>query len=92
MAYHQENILQAGKTQQILVEVNTLTSNIVKALEENNKENLQPPLIKVSNNASSAPDYVLLLLAQSLAAPTKEFQSLKNHKIITPNTPSTLMN
>ena len=76
-SYHQENLLQAETNQHILGEFNTVKQDIIKALEENNKQNLPSPRVEVSNNVSSAPNDVLLTPTQSLAALTREVQSLK---------------
>ena len=82
-AYHQENLLQEDTTNHILGEFNTVKNNIIEALEDHNKENVNTPRVKVAKNASSAQNGVLLKITQYLATLNKEVQSMKNFKTIT---------
>ena len=53
MDYHRAKLLQAETTRHIMREFNTIKNNIIKSLEEHNKENVQPPRVEVVKNASS---------------------------------------
>ena len=71
---------------------NTVNNNIIEGPEEKNRENFQPPCVKVVNTASIKQNDALLTLPQYLAALSKEAQGLKNDKIITVNTEITRTN
>ena len=91
-AWYQEKLLQKETTNHILGEFNIVKNDIIEAVKNNNKENSNTSRVKVVNNEASAKNDVLLTLIQSLAALTKEVQSLKNHKTITIKTQITHTN
>ena len=75
------NFLQVKTTDQTLGAFNTVKKKIIEALEDHNKEKVNTNRVEVMSNSSSTQNDVLLTLTQFIAALTKEFQSMKKHKI-----------